>query len=81
MRANQDTYPVGVMCRLLKVSKSGFYAWMNRAMSVHARTDVRLTAVIRAIHEYSHGTYGAPRVHAELVWDRACTWRVNGLRD
>lgn len=58
---------MGVMCRLLKVSKSGFYAWMNRPMSVHARTDVRLTAVIRAIHEYSHGTYGAPRVHAELV--------------
>ena len=58
---------MGVMCRLLKVSKSGFYAWMTRPMSVHARTDVRLTAVIRAVHEYSHGTYGAPRVHAELV--------------
>jgi putative transposase len=67
VRANQDTFPVGVMCRLLRVSKSGFYAWMNRPMSVHTRTDVRLTAVIRAIHEYSHATYGAPRVHAELV--------------
>jgi putative transposase len=55
------------MCRLLKVSKSGFYAWMRRPMSAHARVDVRLTAVIRAIHGYSKGTYGAPRVHAELV--------------
>jgi transposase InsO family protein len=55
------------MCRLLKVSKSGFYAWMRRPMSAHARMDVRLTAVIRAIHGYSKGTYGAPRVHAELV--------------
>ncbi len=67
VRANQDTYPVDVMCRLLRVSKSGFYAWVNRPMSVHARTDVRLTAMIRAIHEYSHATSGAPRVHAELV--------------
>ena len=58
---------MGVMCRLLRVSKSGFYSWMKRPMSAHTRTDVRLTAVIRAIHEYSKGTYGAPRVHAELV--------------
>jgi putative transposase len=36
-------------------------------MSAHARADVRLTATIRAIHEYSHGTYGAPRVHEELL--------------
>jgi len=67
VRANQDTYPVGVMCRLLKVSKSGFYAWMRRPMSTHARMDVRLTAVIRAVHECSKRTYGAPRMHAELV--------------
>jgi putative transposase len=58
---------VGVMCRLLRVSKSGFYAWMKRPMSARARADVRLTAVIRAVHGYSKGTYGAPRIHAELV--------------
>ena len=58
---------MGVMCRLLRVSKSGFYAWMRRPMSARARTDVRLTAIIRAVHEYSKGTYGAPRIHAELV--------------
>jgi putative transposase len=62
---------VGVMCRLLRVSKSGFYSWMRRPMSVHTRMDVRLTAVIRAIHEYSKGTYGAPRVHAELVFGQS----------
>lgn len=58
---------MGVMCRLLQVSKSGFYAWTGRPMSAHTRADVRLTARIRAIHEYSRGTYGAPRVHAELL--------------
>ena len=58
---------MGVMCRLLRVSKSGFYAWMKRPMSARARADVRLTAVIRAVHGYSKGTYGAPRIHAELV--------------
>ncbi len=64
--ANQATWPVGRMCRLLKVSKSGFYAWADRSMSAHAREDVKLTARIEAIHRCSHGTYGSPRVHAEL---------------
>jgi putative transposase len=64
--ANQDTYPVGVMCRLLKVSKSGFYDWQGRALSAHARRDVELTALSHAIYERSHRTYGARRVHAEL---------------
>jgi putative transposase len=66
VKANQDTHPVGAMCRLLKVSRSGFYAWRDRPMSRHARSDVQLSALIRAIHGRSHGTYGAPRVHVEL---------------
>ena len=40
VKANQDTYPVGVLCRLLSVSKSGLYAWDGRPMSPHARRDV-----------------------------------------
>ena len=66
MKANQDTYPVGVMCRLLQVSTSGYYGWRNRPMSPHTRRDVELAALIRAIHERSHYTYGARRIHAEL---------------
>ncbi len=54
------------MCRLLKVSVSGFYAWDDRPRSRHARRDLELTALIHTIHERSYGTYGAPRVHAEL---------------
>ena len=66
MRTNQDTYPVGVMCRLLEVSSSGFYAWRDRPLSVRARRDVELLALIHEIHERSHRTYGVPRVHVEL---------------
>jgi putative transposase len=64
--ANQTHYPLSVLCRTLKVSCSGFYAWKKRPMSQRTRADVCLTALIRAIHESSHCTYGAPRIHAEL---------------
>ena len=63
---NQADYPVATMCRVLQVSKSGLYAWQGRGLSAHERSDIRLTAQIEAIHRHSHGTYGAPRVHAEL---------------
>lgn len=66
MRANQDTFPVGVMCRLLKVSKSGFYDWRDRPLSKHDRRDVELAALIHTSYERSHRTYGARRVHVEL---------------
>ena len=54
------------MCRVLAVSASGYYAWLKRPPSARARADVELTARIRAIHQYSHETYGAPRIHQEL---------------
>ena len=57
---------MGVMCRLLKVSKSGFYDWQDRPLPVHDRRDVELAALSHAIYERSHRTYGARRVHAEL---------------
>jgi putative transposase len=66
VKANQDTLPAGVMCRLLGVCLSGFYSWRSRAMSAHAHKDVELAALIRSIYERSHATYGSRRVHAEL---------------
>lgn len=54
------------MCRLLGVSASGYYAWSQRPRCGRARADEALLAQIRAIHVRSRGTYGAPRVHAEL---------------
>jgi putative transposase len=55
------------MCRLLGISPSGYYAWHQRAPSARALADAALGARIRAIHEHSRGTYGAPRVQAELA--------------
>jgi transposase InsO family protein len=51
---------------LLGVAKSAFYAWQRQQSSAHAQADERLTEQIRAIHDQSRCTYGAPRVHAEL---------------
>ena len=54
------------MCRLLKVSKSGYYAWLKRPRSRRALMDLALSARIEAIHRRSYGVYGAPRIHAQL---------------
>ena len=54
------------MCRVLGVSPSGFYAWQQRPPSARSQLDAQLSLRIGAIHQRSHATYGAPRVHAEL---------------
>ena len=69
MKANQATHAVGVMCRVLKISRSGFYAWRDRPMSARARMDLWLTGKIEAIHRRSRGAYGSPMIHAELADD------------
>jgi putative transposase len=55
------------MCRVLEVSPSGYYAWRKRPASKRAQEDAVLLRQIRTAHAASEGTYGAPRVHAELV--------------
>jgi putative transposase len=65
--ANQAIYGIATMCRVLAVSASGYYAWRQRPPSARARADAELTARIRAIHQYSRETYGAPRIHQELM--------------
>jgi putative transposase len=59
-------YPVALMCRVLKVSRSGYYAWRQRRPAQHRSTDQRLSLEVAAIHAESCGRYGSPRVHAEL---------------
>ena len=67
MKANQAAYPVATMCRLLGVSTSGFYAWLERGPSARAQADAQLLTRIAQIHQRSRETYGKPRVHAELT--------------
>jgi putative transposase len=60
-------YPVATMCRLLEVSTSGYYAWRDRGPSARALEDMALTKRIRGYHERSRGTYGMPRIQADLT--------------
>ena len=64
--AHRAEYPVCLMCRVLVVSRGGFYAWLERAPSRRAQTDARLRVAIRAIHAESRRSYGSPRIHREL---------------
>jgi putative transposase len=55
------------LCRVLGVSPSGYWAWRKRDLSARAQSDARLVAQIRQIHQASRGTYGVPRIQAELA--------------
>ena len=66
MSANQAIAPVATMCRVFGVSESGYYAWRKRGPSVRAQRDMVLVVAIRAAHERSDGSYGAPRILEDL---------------
>ena len=75
--AQKTNHPVRVMCRLLKVSPSGFYDWHGREPSARELANTALTEQIRQIHADSKQAYGSPRVHAELVLAQGLTVGVN----
>lgn len=60
---------MATLCRVLKVSRSGYYAWRERPPSERSRADAALAEKIGRVHRDSKGTYGAPRVHAELAFE------------
>ncbi len=66
IEAKKANYPVSVLCRVLKVSRSGYYDWRDRSPSRRDGENSALTEKIREVHERSRGIYGYPRVHAEL---------------
>ncbi|MFD7819591.1 IS3 family transposase [Streptomyces sp. NPDC059785] len=79
IEAEKTTYNVAFLCRLLKVARSSFYAWVAAAKTRSARraADQALVHEITVIHVGSRHTYGVPRVHAEL---RRLGRRVNRKR-
>ena len=88
MNANQAELAVHTMCRVLQISTSGYYDWLNRSPSKRSIDDAVMVQRIRAIHAESDATYGMPRVRAELI-DRgvrisakrvARLMRTNGIR-
>jgi putative transposase len=64
--AERACLPVALLCRMLGVSRSGYYAWRERPPSRRSREDGILAEKIREVHERSRRTYGYPRIHAEL---------------
>jgi putative transposase len=60
-------FPVRLMCQVLAVIPAGYYAWRQRKPSPRAVKRLHLAEQIRDVHEQSHGVYGSPRVHRELV--------------
>jgi transposase InsO family protein len=69
IEAEKASFPISFMCRHLGVSTSGYYAWRCRPPSPRAIADAELAERITVIHAESRGTYGAPRIHAELRLD------------
>ncbi len=66
IQAHRHEFMVWLMCRVLEVSRSGFYLWLKRPASQRSVENDLLLAAIRAVHRASRGVYGSPRVHAQL---------------
>jgi len=62
IKDHASRFDICLMCRVLQVSRAGYYAWRKRAPSAHWLKDQRLLVQIRASHAASHGNYGSPRV-------------------
>lgn len=65
--AEKALAPIAVLCKVLGVSRSGFYAWEERGPSARALDDEKLSVQITAIYKAYDGRYGSPRIHAELL--------------
>ena len=64
---HRDSFPLAVLCQVLEVSASGYYAWLDRAPSPRAQRQERIQAAVRQVHAESHGIYGSQKVARELA--------------
>ena len=69
VRDHRRVWPVGVICRVLRVSRSGFYAWQRRRPSPRQRRQEELIGKIKTAYAQSRGLYGSPRVYRALLID------------
>jgi putative transposase len=69
MSTLRPQYPLTLLCRVLEVSRSGYYAWCTRRPSTRAQKNARLEVAIQAAHMRTRQTYGAERLQAELRED------------
>lgn len=66
IEVERASYQISLLCRVLEVSRGGYYAWLRRPPSRRSTEDAALTEEIRELHQSSRRTYGYPRVHAEM---------------
>jgi putative transposase len=78
--AEKAFFPVALLCQVLQVSRSGFYAWQIRPPAARTQQNQRLAISVAAIYTHSHGRYGSPRVHAELCGSGQRTGRKRVAR-
>ena len=67
IQERRTQFRVAVMCRVLEVSRSGYYDWVDRPESIRAKRHRELTVKIRQTHIESRKIYGSPRIHGELI--------------
>ena len=66
IQAEKAAYPVEVLCRVLAVARSGYYAWCRRPLGVRAQQNQGLVTQIRTCYQAARGRYGSPRIHQDL---------------
>ncbi len=66
MQAHQIEFRLTSMCRVLKVHRSGYYAWLREPLSPRAKANEKLTSQIREFYDQSMGIYGSPRIFCDL---------------
>ena len=66
IKAHRREFDTAVMCRLLDLSRSGFYEWLRNPLSDRAVEDQRLLGLIRAAYRASYGVYDAPRIFLDV---------------
>jgi putative transposase len=77
IREHRDSFPVAVLCQVLEVSTSGYYAWLDREPSPRAQRQQRIQTAVQQVHAESHSIYGSYKVARQLAQrpdlDSACS--------